>query len=144
MKIVKQIQFFHKKLQQDIQFLSHWSAFYYNQKRDREPTLKERDKVYLLTQNIKTKQPSKKLDNTKLEPFKVKATKGSLNYKLELPPQMKIHLVFHIMLLECADSKTLVQIKPPGIDPEAQEIKYNVKQILDQQEVDGQTKYLIK
>ena len=45
----------HKMLQRDIKFTSERSAVYHNKKRDREPTLKERDKVYLLYHNIKTK-----------------------------------------------------------------------------------------
>ena len=42
---------------------------YYNKKRDREPTLKKKNKMYLLQQNIKTKQLSSKLNYIKLEPF---------------------------------------------------------------------------
>ena len=45
----------HKMLQRDIKFASERSAVYHNKKRDRGPTLKERDKVYLLRRNIKTK-----------------------------------------------------------------------------------------
>lgn len=48
------------------------------------------------------------------------------------------------MLLERADSKTPIQTNPPRINPEAQEIEYNIEQILDQQKIDDQTKYLIK
>ena len=45
----------HKTLQYDIKFISEQSAVYYNKKRDKELTLKERDKVYLLHCNIKTR-----------------------------------------------------------------------------------------
>ena len=45
----------HEMLQRDIKFASERSAVYHNKKRDRELTLKERDKVYLLHYNIKTK-----------------------------------------------------------------------------------------
>ena len=92
----------------------------------------------------KTKQPSKKLDYTKLGPFKVKAVKRLLNYELELLPQMKIHPVFHVMYLEPANNNTPLETNPPKIDPDNQEIKYEVEAILDQQEVDGQPRYLIK
>ena len=98
----------------------------------------------MLQKNIKTKRPSKKLDYTKLRPFKVKAVKGPLNYELELPPQMKIYSVFHVMYLEPANNKTPFETNPPGIDPDDQEIESEIKEILDQQEVDGQPRYLIK
>ena len=104
----------------------------------------EKDKVYLLQKNIKTKQPSKKFDYIKLGPFKVKAVKGPLNYELELLPQMKIHPVFHVMYLEPANNNIPFETNPPEINPNNQEIKYEVKAILDQQEVDGQPRYLIK
>ena len=57
---------------------------------------------------------------------------------------MRKYLVFHISLLEPADSRTPLQTNPPGIDPEDQDIEYKVEDILDQQLVDGQVKYLVK
>jgi hypothetical protein len=42
---------------------------YVNKKRLKELTLEEEDKVYLLYKNIKTKQPSNKLDYKKIRLF---------------------------------------------------------------------------
>ena len=134
----------YNKLQKNIRFLSHCVTHCYNKKRSRSLTFLEGNKVYLLQKNIKTKQPSKKLDFIKLGPFKVKAVKRPLNYELELPPQIKIHLVFHIMHFEPADNNTSLETNPLKIDPDNQKIEYKVKAILDQQEVDIQPKYLIK
>ena len=53
------------------------------------------DKVFLSTKNIKTERHSKKLDDEKIGPFKIKKLVGLL-YQLELPPIMKIHDVFHL------------------------------------------------
>ena len=83
---VIQMRTLHDELQKDIQFLSHCIVHYYNKRKSRSPTFSEGDKVYLLQKIIKTKQPSKKLDYTKLGPFKVKAVKKPLNYELKLPP----------------------------------------------------------
>ena len=139
-----QMRTLHDKLQKDIQFLSHCAAHYYNKRKSRSPTFSEEDKVYLLQKNIKTKQPSKNLDYTKLRSFKVKAVKRFLNYELKLPLQMKIHMVFHIMYFESANNDTPLKTNSPGIDPDNQEIEYKIAAILNQQKVNGQSGYLIK
>ena len=53
---------------------------YYNSKRLKGLTFREGDKVYLLCQNLKTKQPSKKLNYVKIRPFKIKEVIGLVNY----------------------------------------------------------------
>ena len=57
---------------------------------------------------------------------------------------MKIHQVFHIIYLELANNNTSLKMKPPKIDLDNQEIKYEIEAILDQQKVDSQPRYLIK
>ena len=93
-------------LQQDIKFAVKQSAVYYNKKRDREFTLKEKDKVYLLHCNIKTKWLSNKLNYVKLKLFLIAKKKRSVNYKLALSLTMWIHSVFYVSLLKSADSET--------------------------------------
>jgi len=94
--------------------------------------------VYLLTKNLKTRRPSKKLDYVKVGPFRIKKVKGPMSYELDLPKDAKVHLVFYIFLLELADSKTPLQetfhfeIKEENV--------FKVEKILRQR---GQ-KYLIK
>ena len=97
-----QIHQLHEKLKTNIEFLSQRMAKYANKKRIEGPILREGDPVYLLRKNIKTKRPSKKLDHTKLGPFKIKDKLGTVTYRLELPKDMKIHPVFHVALLEPA------------------------------------------
>ena len=74
----------YQELSQDIAFLTIRSARYYDSKRLKRLTFKERDKVYLLHHNLKTKRLSKKLDYIKLRPFKVKEVIGTVNYRLKL------------------------------------------------------------
>jgi hypothetical protein len=62
--------------------------------------LKEKDKIYLIQQNIQIKQPSTKLDHKKLGLFKIKRIIGPVNYKLVLPKTINIYPVFYISLLE--------------------------------------------
>jgi hypothetical protein len=75
---------------------------YANYKRLKGPTLKGGDKVYLLRHNIRSNKLIKKLDIVKLGPFRVRQKKGPVSYKLELLKRIRIHLVFHISLLELA------------------------------------------
>ena len=46
--IVKEMQRMYSKLRQNIKFLSHYLAFYYNKHHVEASMLKKRDKVYLL------------------------------------------------------------------------------------------------
>jgi len=105
---IKQLQLLQKELQKNIQFLSKCMTLYANKKRDRESTFKKRNKAYLLRRNIKTKKSSNKLNHTKLESYKILEIKESINYKLNLSTFIKIYLIFHIYLLESADSNTSI------------------------------------
>jgi hypothetical protein len=72
------------------------------------PQLKKGDKVYLLTKNLRTRRPTKKLDHVKVRLFFILRQISPVNYRLKLPKDAKIYLVFHILLLEPADPKTLI------------------------------------
>ncbi len=136
---IEQLQLLQKELQKNIQFLSKRMTLYANKKRDRESTLKERDKVYLLRRNIKTKRSSNKLNHTKLESYKILEIKESINYKLNLSASMRIHSIFHICLLKSADSNTSIQTKSSEIDSKSQNVEYEVEDILDQQNIIDQS-----
>ena len=70
--------------------------------------LKNKNKIYLLTKNLKTKKISKKLNQMKIDSFFIKKQKKSINYKLNLFLNIKIHSIFHILLLKSTDSKTFI------------------------------------
>jgi hypothetical protein len=57
------MQELHENLRLDLTFRRQQIVKYANRKRLRGPILKGGDKVYLLRRNIKSKKPSKKLDN---------------------------------------------------------------------------------
>ena len=64
------------------------------------PVYQVGDKVWLLSQNIQTQHPSKKLDWKWLEQFKILKVVSPYTYKLELPLTIKVHSVFYIFLLD--------------------------------------------
>jgi hypothetical protein len=91
---------FHEELAADLAFFTKKIASYYDKYRSIEPTLKKKNKIYLIQRNIQTKQPSIKLDYKKLGLFKIKKIIGLVNYELVLPKTINIYPVFYISLLE--------------------------------------------
>jgi hypothetical protein len=75
---------------------------YYNPKRMKGLSFKEGDIIYLATKNISIKRPSKKLNYKYIRPYKIIQKISENNYKLDLPPKVKLHPIFHIALLESA------------------------------------------
>jgi len=114
------------------------SAKYQNKKRKMAPQLKEGDRMYLLTKNLKIRKKSKKLDHVKVESFFIKAVKESINYELDLSKNARVFSVFYISLLESVDPSTSIQ-KTFHYKVQ-EESRYEVEKILEQQ---GQN-YLIK
>ena len=102
------------------------------------PQLKRGDKVYLLTKNLKTQKPSKKLDAVKVGPFLIEDQKGPVNYELDLPKDARIHPVFHVSLLEPAHQDATLQ-KTFHFEPRESE-DYEVEAILK----DKGQRYLVK
>ena len=117
---------------------------YANKKRNKEFTFKKKNKVYLLRWNIKMKRSSNKLNHMKLKSFEILEEKRSINYELNLSAFMKIHLIFHIFLLKSADSNSSIQTESSEIDSESQNVKYEVKNILNQQNIKDQSHWLVK
>jgi hypothetical protein len=66
----------------------------------------------------------------KLDLYKIQEVLSSLIYRLKLPSNMRIHLVFHISLLELAPKNA----KPVHIQlsDETQDDVYKVKKVLDE------------
>jgi hypothetical protein len=58
--------------------------------------------AYLLRKNFITTRPLLKLDYKKLGLFKIEEVILDTNYKLSLPSSIRMHLIFHISLLEKA------------------------------------------
>jgi len=92
-----------------------------------------------LTKNLKIKKSRiRKLNYVKVGPFLIKKAKESVNYKLDLPKNARVFSIFHILLLESADSS--ISIQKVFYYKTQKDNRYKIKQILEQQ---GQ-KYLVK
>jgi len=92
----------HTKLQAELKNAQRDYKCKYDQKANPTPSFKVRDLVWLNRKNIKTTQPSLKLDFKQFSPFKITKVVGEskLAFELELPPQWCIHNVFHASLPE--------------------------------------------
>ena len=75
--------------------------------RKQHPPIRIGDKVWLLRWNLKTHRPSDKLDYQRLGSFSIIKQVNEVAYRLELPPSMKIHPVFHVSLLEPYKDSTI-------------------------------------
>jgi hypothetical protein len=106
------------------------------------PQLKKGDKVYLLTKNLRTKQPNKGLNNVKVRPFLILNQKGLVTYTLDLLADAKIHPRFYTNMLELADLATLLQ-KTFHFKTEEDSV-FEVERILAHQDNGNGTEYLIK
>jgi len=84
------------------------------------------------------------LNHIKLESYKILEIKKSINYKLNLSAFMKIHLIFYICFLKFTNLNTSIQTESSEIDSKSQNIEYEVKNILNQQNIKSQSHWLIK
>ena len=122
----------HERLVENVKQAQNSQAQYYDAKHKRiEFAVK--DKVWLLSSNIRTERPSKKLDWKRLGPFTITERIGLQAYRLNLPQSMKIHPVFHISLLEPYKPSTIpgrFQDPPPPVVIN-DEYEWEVEHILD-------------
>jgi hypothetical protein len=109
------------------------SITYANKKRKTAPQLKEEDKVYLHTKNLRSKQLSKGLNYVKVRPFLILKRNGPITYTLELLPDAKIHPRFHVSLLEPANKDTLLQ--QTFCYKTEEENKFKVERLVKYQEI---------
>jgi Chromo (CHRromatin Organisation MOdifier) domain len=140
---VLDLKVFHEELAVDLVFFTKRIVSYYDRYYNIEPTLKKGDKIYLIQQNIQTKQPNTKLDHKKLGLFKIKRIIGPINYKLVLPKTINIYLVFYISLLELALPGVLL-VPVTEIELVNPNMEYKVEEILDHKQVKNCIKYLVK
>jgi len=90
------------------------------------------DRVYLRGKNVRTERPNPKLEAKLLGPFLIEEEVGTHARRLQLPPTMKIHNVFHLDLLEPCRVRPESQaqgLQDPVVEPMDEE--WSVYEILD-------------
>ena len=102
--------------------------------------------MWLLSSNISTQRPCKKLDWKRLGPYLVSERIGTQAYRLQLPPSLKVHPVFHVSLLDrYAESDIPSRIQPPAplviVDSQ---LEFEVEEILDSRLMRNRLFYLVK
>ena len=105
------------------------------------------EKVWLEGLNIKTYRPSKKLEDKRYGPFKIKKKVGKSAYLLDLPATWKaLHPVFNEAVLspyiEPQYPSQTIPPPPPPVD--AQNHIYNVEKILQVQKFGRKLKWYVK
>jgi chemotaxis protein CheY-P-specific phosphatase CheC len=139
------LQFLHEQLTENIKSAQDHQAKYYDAKHKRVE-FSVGDKVWLLSPNIRTQRPSKKLDWKRLGPFPITKRIGTQAYRLELPSSMRIHPVFHVSLLEPHKPSTIPGRSlppPPPVVTDAEE-EFEVEEILDSKFMRKRLFYLVK
>jgi len=111
------------------------------------PEFNEGDKVWLLSRNIKTQRPMKKLDHRRLGPYTISKKISSHAFRLDLPRNLSaIHNVFHIDLLEPYHPNSIPgrsEPPPPPVEIAGNE-EFEVDVILDSRIFRRQFQYLVK
>ncbi|SOV03297.1 uncharacterized protein UDID_18617 [Ustilago sp. UG-2017a] len=128
-----QLKQLHEYVRGELDKANRQSAEQFDKHRLPSPQFQPGDRVWLSADNIRSLCPTKKLDYRRLGPFSVSEIISSHAYRLQLPPSMKIHNVFHVDRLEPYVANTIpnrVQPPPPPVEVES-DLEYEVEQILD-------------
>jgi hypothetical protein len=143
--MAEKLQMLHEDLTEAIKVVQNYQAKYYDAKH-KPIEFGKGDRVWLRSVNIRTERQSRKLDWKCLGPFTIIERIGTQAYRLDIPRSMKIHPVFHVVLLEPykqSDIPGRTQEPPPPVIIE-NEIEYEVEEILDSKLLRRRLFYLVK
>jgi hypothetical protein len=142
---VKRIHAARKSLTEHLKAAQEYQRRYHN-KSHKPESFRQGDLVLLSTKHLHLRhQPSKKLSSKFVGPFRVQDAVGTQAYRLILPPNYRIHNVFHISLLERWKSRLGKEdnTQPPEVTSEGEEV-WEVEKILAKRKRKGQQQYLLR
>ena len=129
------MQTVHEDSRQGLEATQERMRRYADTARKEPPAYQVGDLVMLNGCNIKTRQPTKKLDHKNHGPFQIEKIVSPLAVRLTLPRKWKIHNVFHISLLE--PFRTSTHRPPPDsskvlreVDDIEQSEEYDVEEVM--------------
>ncbi|KAI2645437.1 Transposon Tf2-6 polyprotein [Labeo rohita] len=127
----------------------HRSKSIADQRRIQGLTYAPGQKVWLSTRDIRLRLPSQKLSPRFVGPFTILEQVNPVTFRLQLPPQYRIHPTFHISLLKHFHPPLIPSTEPgheeeppPPLLLEDGSI-YSVKEILQSRRRGGQLQYLV-
>lgn len=117
---------------------------YYDRKAKHLPKYQTEDSVWLNARHFSTTRPSKKLDQKLVESYKILDEDGNIAYKLDLPPFLTVHPVFHVSVLEPFQDghPGHIQETPTATTVEGEE-QYEPERVVDSRIHDGKPQVLI-
>jgi hypothetical protein len=95
-------------------------------------------------ENLKTNRPSKKLEHRRFGPFMVEKKVGKHTYRLKLPAQWKVHLVFQVVKLTPYTARSRPLHNPPPPDLVDDQLEQEIEDILDERVHRRWKQYLVK
>ncbi|KAK3573020.1 hypothetical protein QTP86_012243 [Hemibagrus guttatus] len=118
-------------------------------RRSQAPEYQPGQKVWLSTRDIKLRLPCRKLSPRFIGPFTIVCQINPVTYRLQLPPEYKMHPVFHVSLLKPHHSSVLPSTEPGAAEEPPLPLlvddgtAYLVKEILDSWCRGGRLEYLV-
>ncbi|SOV06304.1 uncharacterized protein UDID_19619 [Ustilago sp. UG-2017a] len=109
-----QLKQLHEYVRGELVKANSQSAEQFDKRRLPTPQFRPGDRVWLSADNIRSLRPPRNSTTCRLGPFSVSEVISSHAYRLQLPPSMKIHNVFHVDRLEPYVANTIPnRVQPP-------------------------------
>ena len=119
-------------------------------RRSEAPTYQLGQKVWLSTRDIRLRLPCRKLSPRFIGPFTITEQINPVTYRLQLPPEYRIHPTFHVSLLKPHHPSVPLSTEPGVATAETplplildDGAAYEVREILDSRRRGGQLEYLV-